>query len=175
MRRPRRLAVQRLAAVGAVALFALAAAAPSVAPAWRVTASYPLAAGQLDAVACPTSTICEAVGLNTASTGAVAVRTTNGGTSWSAGTLPAGAASLGGLSCRSASFCVATGEGSVGGLVLVTDNGGASWKAPVLPNGVGDIQAVACPTSSVCEIVGANTSLSAGLTLRTIDGGTVWA
>jgi photosystem II stability/assembly factor-like uncharacterized protein len=126
-----------------------------------------------------------AVGVHSGSTGE-ALRTTDGGTRWSAVDLPAGTGVLNAVACPSASVCEAVGLGlgpGAGGVAVRTTDGGATWSASELPAGTGALQAVACPSVTACEVLGVNTSALAGVALRatdgvalrTTDGGTKWA
>jgi hypothetical protein len=92
-----------------------------------VSTKLPTSVGDLSAIACPTPSVCDAVGAHaTASTAAaalaepavVAVRSTDGGTTWAAQPLPAGITSLKGLACPTPYGCDAVGSDPIGGVVL---------------------------------------------------------
>jgi photosystem II stability/assembly factor-like uncharacterized protein len=150
------------------------AAAPSVAsavarstqPAWHVLdASLP--DGSLNAVACPSSQICEAVGKG-------AVRTTDGGTSWLGQTFP-DAMAADAVACATVDDCVAAGLGpypDAVGVVATTRDGGLSWQAGTMPNAM-YVEGLSCPTSSTCVAVGYMGK--AGAVLQSSDGGRTWS
>ena len=92
-----------------------------------VSTKLPTDVGALDAIACPTPSVCEAVGSHAAagSTSAqrttpavAAVRSVDGGTSWASQPLPAGITALKGVACPSPYDCYAAGYSPAGGLVL---------------------------------------------------------
>jgi len=92
-----------------------------------VSTKLPTSVGALSAIACPTPSVCDAVGAHaTASTSAaalaepavVAVRSTDGGTTWAAQPLPAGITSLKGIACPTPYGCDAVGSDPIGGVVL---------------------------------------------------------
>jgi photosystem II stability/assembly factor-like uncharacterized protein len=113
----------------------------------------------LDAVACPTVSVCIAVG----GAGGVEVSRTAGRT-WSAVTVPT-RHYLYGVACDDPAHCVAVGDD---GTALVTGDGGSSWKS--YPTGVGiPLSSVACPGDSRCYAVG-----DADTVIATDDGGAHW-
>ncbi len=145
-------------------------------------------------IACPSTSVCEAVGTNNSENGgAVALRTTNGGASWSTQKLPKNIADLTAVACATASTCEVVGASfaiSSGYTLLAcpgsatcpeaaasanapaypyalrTTDGGAKWVSTKLPSSVGTLSAVACPTPSVCEAVGSHAAAtSAAATL----------
>jgi hypothetical protein len=92
-----------------------------------VSTKLPSSVGALSAIACPTPSVCEAVGAHaTASTAAataaepavVAVRSTDGGTTWGTQPLPVGITALHGVACPTPYDCDAVGYNPIGGLVL---------------------------------------------------------
>jgi hypothetical protein len=123
--------------------------------------------GQLHAVSCVPSSDCTAVGVAAGIVGRGAVsfgivERTNGQT-WSIVRSPRGSGqdTLSGVSCLTASDCVAVGlagfqAAGIGGRVLVERWDGASWslvKAPT-PAGGGSLSAVSCVSRSDCTAVG---------------------
>ncbi len=95
------------------------------------------------------------------------VTSTNGGATWRPETLPAprGLSFLIGLSCPTATTCVAVGEagnpeiGSIG-LVLVTHDGGATWRRAPLPTPLStptpgvQLFGVSCSSGATCVALG---------------------
>ncbi|HTX01529.1 MAG TPA: hypothetical protein VMD59_22280 [Acidimicrobiales bacterium] len=152
---------------------------------WRVTASYPLAEADLDAVACTTAQDCEAVGRADAigpgtdvDLGSEVYVTTDGGLRWSPRGSPV-VDDLVALSCPTRLHCVALGltatiggEGSAGTSVEIGAGGiVASTKrmlGPVLAVSQSPPESISCTSSQVCEA-------SVGPTAyRTDDGGNTW-
>jgi len=140
---------------------------------WTASA-VPLPAGAatsrsavLTDVACPSATRCAATGYYTDSAGGQqGLRLTGHGSSWTAiqAPLPAGAGTsedvgLTGVTCQSASMCVAVGSFGRNGLLLTGP--GSAWraaKAP-LPAGVAtnpfvSLSGVTCPATTTCVVVG---------------------
>ncbi len=126
-------------------------------------------------VACPSASDCFAVG-GTAY-GAVILASTDGGSTWSSQSAPAGVATLASVACPSTTVCTAVGLGvSLGTAIAVavgTTNGGTTWTAETLPAGVGVLQSVACPSALDCYAVGQSNS-SVLAVMSTTDGGTTW-
>ena len=110
--------------------------------------------GYLQAVACPTSNNCFAVG---SGGGGLILVTSNGGSNWNSWTTTA-YRNLRGISCLSRSTCIAVGDQ---GAILVTDDGGASWHSQ--PVTATSLQGITCLTSTGCVAVGAQgTTLTTG-------------
>jgi len=135
-------------------------------------------ASDIHALACPTARVCDA----TAAQGTI-VGTTDGGRTWTA--LLSGATSgVWGLTCSSATTCVAGSERDFH--ILRTTDGGRTWDLAYQPaiattdqsdgSGTGDnfyhlgLYAATCPTARTCLLVG-----TVGHVYRTTDGGTSWA
>src|ERR1019366_202560 len=125
----------------------------------------------LNAIACPSKSICEAVGGfgNPSGEVVVALRTTDGGrTSPGNGTVRA-------APCPSASTCEAlfrvNGPGSE--VVLRTTNGGKSWSRKTVLTGNVGLEVIACPSTSTCMAGG--DVYPAAVVLRTTNGGKSWA
>jgi hypothetical protein len=77
------------------------------------------------------------------------------GTSWSAAPAVAGFSNLSSISCLSASFCEAVGEGPAGENAAMWD--GTSWTDQATPGPVSAApNAVSCTTPTSCEAVGQN-------------------
>lgn len=111
--------------------------------------------GALDAVSCPTESLCVAVGYE----GSVYVSTdpTGGAGAWSVTDVNEGrnATHLTAVSCPSASLCVAVagGYGEAAGAVLTsTDPASGHWERAQL-GGSPDLRGVSCATPSLCVAV----------------------
>ncbi|WP_298336924.1 hypothetical protein [Ferrimicrobium sp.] len=116
----------------------------------------------ISGITCPSRTRCLAAGNGTK--GAVVLRSTNGGASWSQVTLPAGLGLVGHyvllnqLSCSTVAKCLATGLAGIGPAVLLgSSNGGASWSRVTLPRGqglvdhpAGFVSTISCPSRTQC-------------------------
>jgi photosystem II stability/assembly factor-like uncharacterized protein len=151
-----------------------------------VNVGSPLAAKEiLTGLACPSASVCEAVGeVDSTSGGAVAIRTTDGGLKWTGGArFPSNIAGLTGVACPTTTTCEAVGSSftyTSGYSVLAcpgsrtcpeasgsaskpsypyalrTTDGGARWVGTKIPTSTGFLSAIACPTPSICEAVGAH-------------------
>jgi hypothetical protein len=96
-----------------------------------------------------------------------AVYSTDGGSTWSAGTLPSGVAFLDSVSCASTSDCVAAGLG-IGDAVYSTD-GGSTWSSDTLPSEVAFLYSVSCASTSDCFATGmGNTTTIGALVLSSV-------
>jgi photosystem II stability/assembly factor-like uncharacterized protein len=159
------------------------AAAGAEAPAYEV--QFASSAYAFEGIACGSSAGCVAVGFRTgAPTGGgpgAAVATTSAGGSWSEASMPMSPSPdpnlSGGVSCASATLCVAVG-GGIGGNsgapgVEVSTDGGASFTDAALPSGISFLSGVSCPSTTTCFAVGATTSGSAAV-LRSTDQGSTW-
>jgi hypothetical protein len=112
---------------------------------WTVQ-SIPGADVQPQAVSCATADFCMEAG------GSGDVDTWNG-LSWSAGTSVTGFSFVGSLSCLSAGFCEAVGEGPSG--ENATAWNGTAWTAQATPGPVSNsFNSVSCNTATSCEAVG---------------------
>ena len=113
----------------------------------------------LDAVACPNTLVCVAVG----GAGGVLVSQT-GGRTWFTSPVPT-THFLYGVACTSTAHCVAVGDA---GTALATDNGGKTWR--VGSTGVSaPLTSVACPDALHCFAVGDGDTV-----IATQDGGLRW-
>jgi hypothetical protein len=152
-------------------------------PSWQATQA-PLPAnatgGTLSSVACPTATRCVAVGLANVPGSNQAWILTGARASWQSVNVPVPAnastppdAELTGVTCPSATSCVATGvyypttNASGDGLLLT--GAGTSWtpvEAPLPPNVGADwgiqLQSVACPSTTTCVAVGMSDDPNSG-------------
>jgi phage tail-like protein len=120
----------------------------------------------LSAVSCTAIGGCTASGSWTSGAGTRALIEQWSGSAWSAQSLPVPAGeramALGGVSCTSASACVAVGSivnGQVGRKLLVESWNGSSWRKLATPNPAGETgtaySSVACIAGASCVAVGA--------------------
>lgn len=134
------------------------------------------AVNRIRAISCPSASDCFAAGgpdnNEDVNGGGVIVATTDGGVSWISQTVPAGTATLDGISCASPTTCMAVGHQqgySAGSVILSTTDGGKSWTDLILPPGLVQPSAVSCVTATtMCSVV------AAGSIATTTDGGTTW-
>jgi hypothetical protein len=122
---------------------------------------------QLDAVACPTTVTCIAVGVtNPASTNSDALFSvgteTSGVWDWSTAvyTGSSGAEWYQGIACPSATTCLAVGTTGVNpfeGAVSVINESQGDWSltSTTAIDGWNDIDAISCPTADQCVLMGA--------------------
>jgi photosystem II stability/assembly factor-like uncharacterized protein len=128
--------------------------------------------GNFNAVSCVTSTDCVAVGGNNDLAGVVAT-SSDGGSSWSQGTVASGEPELNAVTCQSSSDCVAVGQGAT----VTSSDGGATWTTHAIPTPNTTLLGVSCPSSSTCVSVGVspgNDGPYGGQLLFSSDGGTTW-
>ncbi len=139
----------------------------STSGAWSVATSPSppgLMANQLNAVSCPSTGACVAVGYSATPTGASALAETLGNGGWALMTEPsvpgAYTAELQGVSCTSASSCVAVGYYQVKGgrqQTLVATLADGAWTITASPNrgtGNNQLDSVSCPQAGTCVAVG---------------------
>ncbi len=145
-----------------VAVVALPGGSASASAGWGVEAAYADNA-QPDAVACPSTSMCVAVGPYSILT------TTSGGATWNQQTEPG--LGTGGVSCPSTSQCVVAG----GTEIFTTSDGGVQWTSRPVPKGTEPLFSVSCPSSLVCVAVGGDIITSAITVLTSSDGGVTWS
>ena len=134
-------------------------------------------------ISCPTKVDCLAAGEGTR--GAVILRSSNGGASWSRVTLPRGLVGhnlndVWETTCPTKVDCLVAGEGTRGAVILRSSNGGASWSQATLPTGLvghatGDLASIACPTTNQCLAVGYDSAKPRLLILRSSNSGASWS
>jgi hypothetical protein len=139
-----------LAAAAACAVLALPG---TWAGAARTPAGTVAGVGSLNAIACPTSTRCIAVGADASNNGkAVVVNTAN-----SAGTAGPGRLanlSLEGVACAVPTTCVAVAVGTIERVNVANGALSAAGKVPAPSGQIAPVQEVACPSSAECFAVG---------------------
>ncbi len=150
---------------------------------WR-TSSVAGAPSGLEALACPTVTLCLAVGYRgslVADSTMVIERSNDGGTSFAPVALPPTLSGSGrgdqleALACASATSCVASGQATetgpspgctpptctttqpyvtFGSVVLATSDGGLTWSAAPASGVFAQAYAATCPSTGACQLVG---------------------
>ncbi len=109
---------------------------------------------------------------------AAALKTSDGGASWSDAALPASFAPFA-AHCLSGGTCVVTGFDSAtpddSGAALYSTDGGATWSPATVPPGTGILRRLSCADATDCL----TTSIPDGTTgqrtvLRSADGGATW-
>jgi photosystem II stability/assembly factor-like uncharacterized protein len=150
------------------------------------------ASGQsLGAISCPDAEHCLAVGGTSDNT----LSTNDGGTSWSAGTIPTSPEAATSVTCTNDQDCWATESGTYSTSsteVFITTDGGTTWDSSsaisTAPSGAVNpgLTSVTCPTASECLAVGDDTlwynpgppSLPVpelyGILSTSTDGGMTW-
>jgi len=161
-------------AAGAAAQAGAASAASASAPVrgWSITPSPNPRAGNgaLNAVSCPTTSVCMAVGLHVRASGlGVTLAERRSGGVWAVQSTPnprgAAASALNGVSCPSGSACTAVGQFAVKSgaqRTLAERWNGRSWHIQRTPNPARSpasaMFAVACPAADTCTAVGTSDS-----------------
>lgn len=145
----------------------------------------PAGIGDLEAVACATTSRCWAVGAmpvsrQTASAGGATVvlaRTTDGGGHWGAVRVHTNApVELTAISCPVAHSCTSVGATSVNGIpvgaVLTTTNAGRTWVTRPAPTGSVDLVGVDCRSATDCMTLATDGTVYWAAV--TTDGGRAW-
>lgn len=132
--------------------------------------ALPAGPGPLEAATCPSDAECVAVGDGTA------VRSSDGGRTWSPAAGVPSVAQLDGVACATDADCVAVGDlarpsqPDVAAAYRSTD-AGRHWQRVPVAGGHLTLAAVACATSEVCVAVSADGAPSV---LRTTNAGASW-
>ena len=128
----------------------------------------------LSALACPSASVCFAVGASSRTQTGAVLSSTDGGVTWTAQSVPGNVRNLGGLACPSTTTCIAVGHTQPGASVIIaTANGGTTWTLQQSPTGANDLSAITCLTGTTCLAVG-RSSASAEV-IRTTNGGAAWS
>lgn len=162
--------------------------------AWTIQATPNPAGGlynSLEAISCPSPTSCMAVGTANDPVGGTSTTLAESwnGTIWSIVPTPNVAGSsdnnLGGVSCASATACIAVGSSTPSGgggntVTLAEAWNGTTWTILSTPNPAGSLftqlAAVSCSSSTMCTAVGSFDSNTSGLlTLAERWNGTTWS
>lgn len=159
--------------VAALSVLLAALGVAGLAPSWKVQPTpNPAHDSSFEAVSCPSSTECVAVG-STSGKAPSAVAEVWNGTSWRAERVPnphgissSGQVALNAVSCPSTSLCIAVGTYTANGSELtvsrsfsaVWQNGTWTEHPTAIISGVGldgtDLQGVSCPSLTSCVAVG---------------------
>jgi hypothetical protein len=131
--------------------------------------STPSAGGGFHAIACPSTTLCVAVGQGTNGEGLVE-KSTDGGATFTDEPVPANLPALYGVACPDVTHCIAVG----GSDFIASTDGGQSW-AIQSQSGV-SLYTVACESDVVCVSSGFNGNPNDSQSFfYTADGGSTWA
>lgn len=120
---------------------------------WRITV-LPTSWSE-GTLSCPSASVCEAGG-GYPRTGAVLLRSTDGGTSWLWQTVPAGVATIQGMSCPNETHCEATGLSAKGRSMVIATTNGKTWREVPIPKGVSryTLEGPECPSTRSCFAIG---------------------
>jgi photosystem II stability/assembly factor-like uncharacterized protein len=124
-----------------------------------------------NALACPTQARCVAVGR--LPNHGYAMRTSDGGRTWSGAASPA-RSGLYALACTDADHCVAGGNG---GTVVVTSDGGARWARvgfPYVYSPLAAVPSVTCVPGGTCYALALMSRYSGTLVYGSTDSGRTW-
>ena len=163
--------------------------------------SLPSGTPDLNTVSCATTLFCAALGsfgIDLAAAGQtitdVAITTSDGGSTWSTGSVPSNGVELSRMSCVTIKFCVAIGNGSIEWSSIadvdLTFDGGLTWNEADLSTPLNliagysyyvpfrglDLSDVSCTISGSCKVVGEFSDLSSrtNILLTTSDYGSSW-
>ena len=138
-------------------------------------AKVPLGTPGLGSVACPSPTVCIAVG-------ATVMVSSDGGQSWRQEAVNGPIDNLRTISCSSSTTCVAVGpneeaasSASAPGEAIATTDAGATWNLETLPSDSGLVTQITCPDANHCLAAGADPNDSGTPSfISSSDGGTSW-
>jgi hypothetical protein len=128
--------------------------------------------GNFNAVTCPSTTQCVAVGGDDTLQG-IAGTTSSAGASWSSSSVEAGLPDLIGVSCATTTTCVAVGQGAA----ATSSDSGVTWSAHAIPTTNTTLLGVSCASTTTCVSVGVSPGDNGpyqGQLLVTSNGGTTW-
>jgi hypothetical protein len=138
-----------------------------------MTQSFPAGVGNISAVSCASTSVCEVLGETPTQSAPVVVGTTNGGSTWQSQSVPSGLDGVSGLSCPTTSVCTAIGDRSGNPAIFDTTDGGSTWNYETAPGALSFLSSIACSSATVCTAVGERTANRAAI-VATSDGGTKW-
>jgi Zn-dependent metalloprotease len=122
-----------------------------------------------EAVACPSTTLCELADGSVAGGGGNVYRATSLGGSFLTSFTPANG--VNGFSCPSVNFCIATQEGE-GFIRYSTKPSGATWTAVSI--GTGAMKASSCLSASFCAVVDATGNVHVAVTEKGVKEAAGW-
>ncbi len=132
----------------------------------------------LTGISCPTAQLCMAVGLSGSASEGIVLITNNGGASWAAGAIPAGATVITSVECPSAIDCtVIATDGTTSWSAHSVDFGRQWVRGGSLPAGLQDAGSLTCVTGGSCLVAGftaATAGHGQGAIVISADGGTTW-
>jgi Tfp pilus assembly protein PilV len=147
-----------------------------------VNASLPAGVTRITSVACPSTSVCIAVGYGTGG-GVILHATTTGSPTITTDTLSVpnmstANASLSQVTCPSPSLCVAIGTTSTGAPVVLTGTIGSpdAWQSDALPGTVTSLSGLVCPSSANgCAAVATTTTVGSPIIVSGPSGTGTWA
>ncbi len=145
-----------------------ASSSPS-SPSWSIRAGYSAPVAGFYDIACPTTSICFAVGAaqDGSSVGIAIYSTTDGGTSWQDVQVPNISGALSAISCTSVTFCMAVGAienaDSATLIPLILSWNGTSWTEDAVAVTQGELGGVSCTSVTFCMAVGYNQNATTGV------------
>jgi hypothetical protein len=177
--------MKRIALVCVVATIGLMLAAQPALASWGFQNTPNLGTGtvwNMGAVACTSSSVCMAVGDYSGSGGSGLLAETRSGDTWTvepSPTAPGPSGRLLGISCTSATACIAVGSTGPGGATLADSWNGATWTTLTTPNPAGSATAeltdVRCTAAAACIAVGDSSDGVHTTTLAESWNGTSWS
>jgi photosystem II stability/assembly factor-like uncharacterized protein len=153
---------------------------------WQREGDLPAGLVDTGSLACTAGGTCLVAGYSATTAGhgqGAVVISTDGGASWTAATVPAGTGLLQGVTCTTATACLAVGTTSTTvsdvvpahGELLHSTDGGHTWSADSTPPPVDDVYGINCPDQLVCAMVGINwnggSGVGTGAMAQSTDGG----
>jgi photosystem II stability/assembly factor-like uncharacterized protein len=147
---------------------------------WKAQTDPLPAPPELSGISCPTVTACMAVGSTGGVPGAGVVLTTrNGGTTWTAASVPTGSFGLTAVLCVTAAACTAVTSDGTNTWSAQSQNFGQSWvQEGNLPPGFSNPRALWCGAGGTCLIAGytpTSTGHGQGAIALSQDSGKSWA
>jgi hypothetical protein len=144
----------------------------TTAPVVPTSGGASVGAGGFNAVSCPSTNECVAVG-GDGNLDAVASTSSDGGNTWIQGTLSENEPELNAVDCSSVVHCTAVGNGAA---ALSTDSG-EQWTSISIPTDNTTLLSVSCPSTSLCVSAGVSPGTAgpyAGEVLLSTNGGAAW-
>jgi hypothetical protein len=117
----------------------------------------------LTSIACPSASVCRAVGQAGTVDGPPAIVGTNdGGAAWSTESAPSGLYHLSSIACASPTACSAVGQATLNGpgAAIGTSDGGSTWANETTPT-ANNFLGASCPRVGQCTAVGNSASSGA--------------